>query len=149
MFATSGRARLAYDMRGFGETTYERDDGWSQVAHAVAVLDAAGFERPLVVASSMGARNAIDLTLAHPERVAGPLLIGTAIAARRTRTSRRDRPPSSTRGSRRPATSTSSVGSRRGCGSTAPALEGVGHVPQLEAGPATPDAIAEFVDAHA
>jgi len=70
---------VAFDMRGYGETTYERDDGWSPVADAVAVLDAAGLERPVVVACSMGGQAAIDLTLAHPDRVAGLLLIGTAI----------------------------------------------------------------------
>jgi pimeloyl-ACP methyl ester carboxylesterase len=66
-------------MRGFGETTYEREDGWSPMADAVAVLDAAGLERAIVVAASMGGQAAIDLTLAHPERVAGLLLIGTAV----------------------------------------------------------------------
>jgi pimeloyl-ACP methyl ester carboxylesterase len=70
---------VAYDMRGFGETTYEREDGWSPVSDAVAVLDAAGLERPVVVACSMGGQAAIDLTLAHPDRVAGLALIGTAI----------------------------------------------------------------------
>ena len=70
---------VAFDMRGFGETTYEREDGWSPVADAVAVLDAAGLERPVVVACSMGGQAAIDLALAHPDRVAGLALIGTAI----------------------------------------------------------------------
>ena len=71
---------VAYDMRAFGESSqYEREDGWSPVADAVAVLDAAGLRRPLVVACSMGGQTAIDLALAHPERVAGLLLIGTAI----------------------------------------------------------------------
>jgi pimeloyl-ACP methyl ester carboxylesterase len=70
---------VAYDMRGYGETTYEREDGWSPVADAIAVLDAAGLERPVVVACSMGGQAAIDLTLAHPDRVAGLLLIGTAV----------------------------------------------------------------------
>jgi pimeloyl-ACP methyl ester carboxylesterase len=69
----------AYDRRGFGETTYEREDGWSPVADAVAVLDAAGIERAVVVACSMGGQEAIDLTLAHRERVAALALIGTAI----------------------------------------------------------------------
>jgi pimeloyl-ACP methyl ester carboxylesterase len=63
---------VAYDMRGFGETEYEREDGWSPVTDAVAVLDAAGFKRPVVVACSMGGRTAIDLALAHPDRVADP-----------------------------------------------------------------------------
>jgi pimeloyl-ACP methyl ester carboxylesterase len=70
---------VAYDMRGFGETTYEREDGWSPVADAVAVLDAAALERPVLVACSMGGQTAIDLTLAHPDRVAGLMLIGTAV----------------------------------------------------------------------
>jgi pimeloyl-ACP methyl ester carboxylesterase len=70
---------VAFDMRGFGETTYEREDGWSPVADAVAVLDAAGVERPVVIACSMGGETAIDLALAHPDRVAGLVLIGAAI----------------------------------------------------------------------
>ena len=38
----SGRHRcVAYDMRRYGETTYEPEPGWSPVADAVAVLDAA------------------------------------------------------------------------------------------------------------
>lgn len=70
---------VAYDRRGYGETTYERDDGWSPVADAVAVLDAAGLVRPVVVACSMGGQVAVDLALAHPERVAGLVLIGAAV----------------------------------------------------------------------
>jgi pimeloyl-ACP methyl ester carboxylesterase len=70
---------VAYDARGFGETTYEREDGWSPVGDAVAVLDAAGLERPVVVACSMGGRTAIDLALARPDRVAALVLIGTAV----------------------------------------------------------------------
>ena len=70
---------VAYDMRGYGETEYAPQDGWSPVDDAVAVLDAAGVERAVVVACSMGGRCAVDLALAHPGRVAGLLLIGTAI----------------------------------------------------------------------
>jgi pimeloyl-ACP methyl ester carboxylesterase len=70
---------VAYDMRGFGETRYDREDGWSSVADAVAVLDAAGVEQAAVVASSMGGQVAIDLTLAHPDRVTQLVLIGTAV----------------------------------------------------------------------
>src|SRR5262249_41994986 len=33
---------VAFDMRGHGETVYEPERGWSPVADAVAVLDAAG-----------------------------------------------------------------------------------------------------------
>ena len=70
---------VAFDQRGFGETTYEREDGWSPVADALAVLDAAGVARPVVIACSMGGQTAIDLALAYPDRVAGLVLIGTAI----------------------------------------------------------------------
>jgi pimeloyl-ACP methyl ester carboxylesterase len=70
---------IAYDMRGYGETQYEHEDGWSAVADAVAVLDAAGVGEAIVVASSMGGQTAIDLALGHPDRVAGLVLIGPAI----------------------------------------------------------------------
>jgi pimeloyl-ACP methyl ester carboxylesterase len=70
---------IAYDARGFGETTYEREDGWSAVADAEAVLDAAGVEQAVVVASSMGGRTALDLILAQPKRVSGLVLIGAAV----------------------------------------------------------------------
>jgi pimeloyl-ACP methyl ester carboxylesterase len=70
---------VAYDMRGFGETTYERENGWSPVSDALAVIDAAGLAQPVVVACSMGGQAAIDLALAHPDRVAGLVLIGTAV----------------------------------------------------------------------
>ena len=70
---------IAYDMRGYGETQYEHQDGWSPVADAVAVLDAAGVGEAVVVASSMGGQTAIDLALGHPDRVAGLVLIGPAI----------------------------------------------------------------------
>jgi pimeloyl-ACP methyl ester carboxylesterase len=70
---------VAYDMRGFGETRYDREDGWSPIADAVAVLDAAGVAQAAIVASSMGGQDAIDLTLAHPDRVAQLVLIGTAV----------------------------------------------------------------------
>jgi pimeloyl-ACP methyl ester carboxylesterase len=70
---------IAYDMRGYGETQYEHEDGWSPVADAVAVLDAAGVGEAVVVASSMGGQTAIDLALGHPDRVAGLVLIGPAI----------------------------------------------------------------------
>ena len=69
---------IAFDMRGYGETEYEPEKGWSAVGDALAVLDAAGAERPVVIGCSMGGQAAIDLTLAHPERVAALLLIGTA-----------------------------------------------------------------------
>jgi pimeloyl-ACP methyl ester carboxylesterase len=70
---------VAFDMRGYGETEYESEDGWSPVDDAVAVLDAAVLSRPVVVGASMGGQLAIDLALARPDRVAGLVLIGTAV----------------------------------------------------------------------
>src|ERR1700728_1453245 len=55
---------VSFDARGYGETVYEREDGWSPVSDAVAVLDAADLQRPVLVACSMGGQTAIDLTLA-------------------------------------------------------------------------------------
>lgn len=75
-----GRHRcIAFDARGFGETSFEPEDGWSPVSDTLAVLDAVGCDRAVFVGCSMGGQTAIDLTLAHPERVAGLVLIGTAI----------------------------------------------------------------------
>lgn len=70
---------IAFDARGYGETVYEPEDGWSPVADALAVLDAAGVEHAAIVSCSRGGQTAIDLTLAHPDRVAGLVLIGTAV----------------------------------------------------------------------
>jgi pimeloyl-ACP methyl ester carboxylesterase len=69
----------AFDMRGYGETEYESEEGWSPVDDALAVLDAASLRRPVVIGGSMGGQLAIDLALARPERVAGLVLIGTAV----------------------------------------------------------------------
>jgi pimeloyl-ACP methyl ester carboxylesterase len=70
---------VAFDARQFGETTYERDDGWSGVADTIAVMDAAGVERAVLVAGSMGGATALDVAIAHPDRVRGLALIGPAV----------------------------------------------------------------------
>jgi pimeloyl-ACP methyl ester carboxylesterase len=76
----AGRHRcVRYDARGYGETTYEPETGWSPVEDAVAVLDAAGAEPAVVVAGSMGGAVALDLALAHPDRVRALVLIGSAV----------------------------------------------------------------------
>jgi pimeloyl-ACP methyl ester carboxylesterase len=75
----TGYLCVSYDMRGFGETTYEHEDGWSAADDALAVIDAAGLHRPVIIACSMGGQTAVDLTLAHPDRVRALVLIGSAI----------------------------------------------------------------------
>ena len=69
---------LTFDQRGFGETTYEAEEH-SGPDDALAVLDHAGVDGPVaVVGCSMGGRLALDLTLAHPDRVDRLVLIGSA-----------------------------------------------------------------------
>jgi pimeloyl-ACP methyl ester carboxylesterase len=70
---------LAYDRRGFGTTTYAAETH-DQVADLLAVLDAAGLDRAVLVGNSMGGRIALDATLAHPDRVAALVLVGAAIS---------------------------------------------------------------------
>jgi pimeloyl-ACP methyl ester carboxylesterase len=71
---------LAFDSRGYGETTYDTEDGWSRVDDAVAVLDAYGVDSAVVVACSMGGRTALDLALTRPDRVRALVLIGSAVS---------------------------------------------------------------------
>ncbi|MDR2997593.1 MAG: alpha/beta hydrolase [Microbacterium sp.] len=75
-----GVRTVRYDARGYGDTRTAPDERWSMVADAVAVLDALGIERAVVVGASMGGATAVDLALAHPERVAGLVLIGAAVS---------------------------------------------------------------------
>jgi pimeloyl-ACP methyl ester carboxylesterase len=71
---------LTFDARGYGGTTYQRQDGWSPVDDAVAVLDAYDVPSAVVIGCSMGGRTSIDLALAHPERVRALVLIGSAVS---------------------------------------------------------------------
>jgi pimeloyl-ACP methyl ester carboxylesterase len=78
--ALSDRYRcITFDARGFGETTYAPEPGWSPVGDALQVLDAAGCTRAVVVGSSLGGRTAVDFALAHPERVIALVLIAPAV----------------------------------------------------------------------
>ena len=65
---------VRYDLRGFGGSTPAASE-YSAVSDLVALLDHFHLERPLIVGPSMGGRIALDLALAHPERVGGLLLI--------------------------------------------------------------------------
>lgn len=71
---------VRYDQRGHGQSTappgrYARED---LAADAVAVLDAHGIERAVLIGHSMGGIVSMATALAHPGRVAGLVLIGTA-----------------------------------------------------------------------
>ncbi|HEY1521895.1 MAG TPA: alpha/beta hydrolase [Solirubrobacteraceae bacterium] len=78
--ALPGQRCVSFDARGFGETTYEAQDGWSAVDDAVAVLDGYDVGSAVVVACSMGGRTALDLTLREPGRVRALVLIGPAVS---------------------------------------------------------------------
>jgi pimeloyl-ACP methyl ester carboxylesterase len=65
---------VRYDLRGYGGSVPATAQ-FSFVRDLVAVLDAVGAQRPLIVGPSMGGRIALDLALAHPDRVGALLLI--------------------------------------------------------------------------
>jgi pimeloyl-ACP methyl ester carboxylesterase len=65
---------IAYDRRGFGETTYAPEPH-DPMADALAVVDAVAVDRAIVIGASNGGQRAIDLTLAHPGRVESLVLI--------------------------------------------------------------------------
>ena len=69
---------VAFDRRGFGETTYEPEPH-SPIDDALAVMDAAGLARVVAVGNSQGGRVALDLALTHPDRVGGLVLIAAAV----------------------------------------------------------------------
>jgi len=70
---------VSFDRRGYGETTYEAEDGWSETADTAAVLDAADAGKVVIVACSMGGAGALDFALDYPDRVKGLVLIGSAV----------------------------------------------------------------------
>lgn len=70
---------ISFDARGYGETTYEAEP-FSRVGDALAVLDATGSGRAVLVGNSMGGRTALDLAIAHPGRVAALVLVCPAIS---------------------------------------------------------------------
>lgn len=74
----AGHRLLAPDLRGFGERPLEPGP-FSHVDDLVALLDAEGVRRAAVVGASFGGKNALDLALAHPDRVAALVLIGPAV----------------------------------------------------------------------
>ncbi len=81
-FARHARA-ITFDPRGNGRSDRPSDprayDEAEFAADALAVLDATGTERAVVVSLSLGAQRALLLATEHPERVAGAVFIGPAL----------------------------------------------------------------------
>lgn len=65
---------IRYDLRGYGGSPPATSE-FSPVGDLVAVLDHLRLERPLIVGPSVGGKIALDLTLAHPDRVGALLLV--------------------------------------------------------------------------
>ncbi len=76
--ADEGWQAIAYDRRGFGETT-SPDEPFSHISDLEAVLAAHDIHAAVFVGCSMGGGLAIDFALAHPGRVIGLVLIGTSV----------------------------------------------------------------------
>jgi proline iminopeptidase len=71
-----GWRAIHYQQRGLAPSTVEGPFTVERhVADAIAVLDARGADRAVVVGHSWGAHLALQLAVAHPERVAGLVLI--------------------------------------------------------------------------
>lgn len=78
--AQHGYRALAYDRRGYGESQAEPEAEFAHLDDLEDVLDAQGIRAAVLVGNSMGGGLAIDFALANPERVAGLVLIGTAVS---------------------------------------------------------------------
>jgi 3-oxoadipate enol-lactonase len=68
---------VRYDLRGYGGSP-PATSPYSPVRDVGALLDHLEVRRPLVVGPSVGGKIALDLTLAHPEKVGALLLIAPA-----------------------------------------------------------------------
>ena len=71
---------IAYDRRGFGETTAEQEN-FSALADLIAVLDTTTEGAPaILVGCSLGGRIALDAALRRPSRVRALVLIAPTVA---------------------------------------------------------------------
>ena len=75
----AGYRAIAYDMRGFGESTSE-DVGFVAHDDLLAVLDHLHVGRTAVAGNSMGAHFALDAILAAPERFVAYVWVGGGIS---------------------------------------------------------------------
>ncbi|HEX3328976.1 MAG TPA: alpha/beta fold hydrolase [Gaiellales bacterium] len=75
----AGRHHLIrHDMRGFGRSPVPPVPH-SHARDLVAVMDAAGVAEAVVVGTSMGGRVALEVAVAHPERVSALVLVGSGL----------------------------------------------------------------------
>jgi pimeloyl-ACP methyl ester carboxylesterase len=78
---------ITWDMRGHGRSDYPADPGAYtpelSVGDMLALLDAVGVERAVIAGHSLGGFLSLAFNVAHPDRVAGLVLIYTAPAYRK------------------------------------------------------------------
>jgi pimeloyl-ACP methyl ester carboxylesterase len=73
------RHRLVrHDMRGFGRSPVP-PGAYSHARDLVAVMDAAGVAEAVIVGTSLGGRVALEVAVAHPERVSALVLVGSGL----------------------------------------------------------------------
>jgi len=65
---------VRYDLRGYGASA-PATAAYSPVTDLATLIDRLGLERPLIVGASAGGGIALDLALAHPNRVGALLLV--------------------------------------------------------------------------
>jgi 3-oxoadipate enol-lactonase len=74
----SARRVLAPDLRGYGTRPLEKEP-FSYVDDVVALLDAEGIDRAVLVGASNGGRISINVALEHPDRMAALVLAAPAL----------------------------------------------------------------------
>lgn len=67
---------VAWDRRGFGDTTVDAPEAHDHVADLEAVMDALAIDRAVLVGNSRGGGAALDATIALPDRVVGLMVLG-------------------------------------------------------------------------
>lgn len=82
--ALQGTQRMfAYDRRGFGETRLPplaAREAFSHVGDLATVLDTLDIDRAVLMGCSQGGRIAIDMALAHPQRVRALVLVACSVS---------------------------------------------------------------------
>jgi pimeloyl-ACP methyl ester carboxylesterase len=71
---------IAYDRRGFGETSAPADEAFAHKTDLTVLLDQLELPAAVLVGCSQGGRIAIDFALADPGRVRALVLVATAIS---------------------------------------------------------------------
>ena len=78
VFAQNYRV-IRYDMRGSGQSAMPTEEPFTEVDDLLALLDALGVSRAIVLGLSRGGSVAIDFALAHPERIYALVLVDPAL----------------------------------------------------------------------